>query len=198
MRILPKMCDMLWPDLLAHARLTGDETDPESLRRLLDVMEHSGEPVLRVCATSLKIRLRTFECLTTDEAARDVAPELPIGRVRGVEVALLDRAGVITRVNPAWTAFAAQNDGDPARTGVGVSYLEICQISGDALSLAVAAAIRAAIRGDLPGPLSVLLPCHSDSEQRWYDVLISSRLDADARPFGATVTLSAAPLRRSA
>ena len=42
----------------------------------------------------------------------------------GVEVALLDRSGVIVSVNEAWQAFALANGGDPERVGRGVSYLE--------------------------------------------------------------------------
>ena len=34
------------------------------------------------------------------------------------------------------------------------------------------------------------MPCHSPATDRWYDVLISSRLDDDGRVLGATVTLS--------
>ena len=109
----------------------------------------------------------------------------------GVEVALLDRDGVIAWVNQAWQAFAAANGGDPARTGIGVSYLQACAAAGDdPVAQEVAGAIRAALAGDLPGPLTAEVPCHSPSTERWFDVLISSRLDDQGRCLGATVTLS--------
>ena len=118
----------------------------------------------------------------------------------GVEVALLDRDGVIAWVNPAWQAFAAANGGDPDRVGRGVSYLQACAAAGDdPAAQDVAAAIRAALAGDLPDPLVVEVPCHGPAADRWFDVLISSRLADDGRVLGATVTLSLArsqPQRR--
>ena len=122
----------------------------------------------------------------------------PPGRVQadpdvGVEVALLDRDGVIAWVNQAWQAFAAANGGDPARTGIGVSYLQACAAAGDdPVAAEVAGAIRAALAGDLPGPLRVEVPCHSPATERWFDVLISSRFDDQGQCVGATVTLSLA------
>ena len=111
----------------------------------------------------------------------------------GVEVALLDRDGVVAWVNQAWRAFAAANGGDPGRTGRGVSYLQACAAAGDdPVAQEVAGAIRAALAGDLPGPLTVEVPCHSPVTERWFDMLISSRLDDHGRCLGATVTLSPA------
>ena len=111
----------------------------------------------------------------------------------GVEVALLDRDGVIVWVNQAWQAFAAANGGDPARTGIGVSYLQACAAArDDPVAAEVADAIRAALAGDLPGPLRVEVPCHSPATERWFDVLISSRFDDQGQCVGATVTLSLA------
>ncbi len=111
----------------------------------------------------------------------------------GVEVALLDRDGVIVSVNEAWQAFALMNGGDPALVGVGVSYLDICAAAaGDPVTGEVADGIRVALAGDLPAPLTVEVPCHSPSEARWFDMLISTRHDDDGRSIGATVTLSLA------
>jgi len=109
----------------------------------------------------------------------------------GVEVALLDRNGVIVSVNDAWQAFAVGNGGDPARTGPGVSYLDACAAAADDPAAAqVASAIIAALAGDLPGSLTVEVPCHSPHAERWFDVLVSARRDDDGRSVGATVTLS--------
>jgi PAS domain S-box-containing protein len=117
----------------------------------------------------------------------------PGGTDVGVEVALLDRDGVIAWVNQAWQAFAATNGGDPARTGSGASYLQACGAAGDdPVAQEVAGAIRVALAGDLPSPLTVEVPCHSPATKRWFDVLISSRFDDQGRCLGATVTLSLA------
>jgi anti-anti-sigma factor len=111
----------------------------------------------------------------------------------GVEVALLNRDGVIIWVNQAWQTFAAANGGDRAHTGPGVSYLQACADAGDdPVAADVAAAIRAALAGDLPGPLAIEVPCHSPATERWYDVLISARLDDVGQCAGAAVTLSLA------
>ena len=109
----------------------------------------------------------------------------------GVEVALLDQDGVIVSVNDAWQAFAVGNGGDPARMGPGVSYLDACAAAADDPAAAqVATAIRAALEDRLPGSLTVEVPCHSPYAERWFDVLVSTRLDDDGRSIGATVTLS--------
>jgi len=109
----------------------------------------------------------------------------------GVEVAMLDQDGVIVSVNDAWQAFAVGNGGDPARMGPGVSYLDACAAAADDPAAAqVATAIRAALDGRLPGSLTVEVPCHSPYAERWFDVLVSTRLDDDGRSVGATVTLS--------
>jgi anti-anti-sigma factor len=109
----------------------------------------------------------------------------------GVEIATLDRDGVIVWVNRAWQRFTVNNGGDPVRTGPGVSYLDVCAAAGDdPVTRQVAAAIRGALAGDLPGVLSVEVPCHSPETARWFDVLISPRRDDGGDPVGATVTLS--------
>ncbi len=111
----------------------------------------------------------------------------------GLEVAWLDRDGVIVSVNEAWRLFAAANGGDPARTGPGMSYLGVCAAAaGDPVAEEVAAAIHRALAGDLPGPLGVEVPCHSPHTARWFDVLISTRRTSGGEPVGATVTLSLA------
>jgi hypothetical protein len=111
----------------------------------------------------------------------------------GVEVAQLDQDGVIVSVNDAWDAFALMNGGDPALMGAGVSYLDVCAVSvGDPVAEKVADSIRQALASDLPGPLTVEVPCHSPAEARWYDMLISTRRDNGGLAIGATVTLSLA------
>ncbi|MGO8885201.1 MAG: PAS domain S-box protein [Streptosporangiaceae bacterium] len=122
------------------------------------------------------------------EIAGRAGPETDVG----MEVALLDLNGVIVSVNQAWSAFAEANGGDPARTGSGMSYLEACAAAGDdPVAREVAAVIRAALTGDLPGPLRVGVPCHGPRTARWFDMLISPRLNG-GRCAGATVTFSLA------
>lgn len=116
-----------------------------------------------------------------------------------VEVAFLDRDGVIEWVNSAWDDFCRQNGGDPRRAGVGVSYLAACDAAGDDPgAAAVAAAIRTALGGELAAPVTVRIPCDSPTESRWFDVLISPRDDIEGNPVGASVSLAAAAAPRRA
>ncbi len=114
-----------------------------------------------------------------------------VGRRHSDEVVMLDRAGVITSVNDAWREFSAANGGHGSRTGVGMSYLAVCDAAGDDINARqVAASIRAAASGDLPTPVNMVIPCHAPEVLRWYDVLVSPRLDRRFRTVGVAVTLS--------
>ncbi len=110
-----------------------------------------------------------------------------------VIVTLLDRTGVIVAVNQEWQKFCLENGGDPARCGVGISYLDVCDRAGEDTADDVAECIRAALLGDVLAPLTVRIPCDGPAQPRWFDVLISSRLDDSGQCIGATVML--APVR---
>jgi hypothetical protein len=105
----------------------------------------------------------------------------------GVEVALLDRDGVITETNAAWDDFARANGADPSLVGVGASYLKVCDAADDPVGNRVARAIRQASDGNLPDPLTVEIPCLSPSGLRWFYLMVSARRDDDGRHLGATV-----------
>ena len=126
--------------------------------------------------------------------AQSVAPSGPtmaMPRRQSVEVAMLDRTGVIVSVNDAWREFSASNGGNGSRTGVGMSYLSVCDAAADDVhAREVGAAIRAAAGGDLPAPISIVVPCHAPAVQRWYDVLVSPRLNRQFRTVGVAVTLT--------
>lgn len=121
-------------------------------------------------------------------------PGLPPGTDRAdgaVEVALLDRHAVIVAVNQAWTQFCLDNGGDPARCGVGASYLAACDAApGDASARVVGRAVRAAVAGEVPAAVQVEVDCHAARGPGRFDVLISSRFDDRGTCVGATVTLS--------
>jgi signal transduction histidine kinase len=107
-----------------------------------------------------------------------------------VEVVLLDVDGVIVEANEAWSAFSEQNGGEASRTGVGSSYLAACEAATDPGTAQVAAAIRAAIAGELLGPVSVRIPCDAPGVPRSFDVFVSSRPGPTGRSIGATVSLA--------
>lgn len=153
-------------------------------------------PVCRTVGAALAVTAPTGTPATPHTpqgtAAAPADSRFPAGDT-GVEIAVLDAEGVIVWVNSAWKAFTAANGGDPTRAGPGVSYLDICAAAaGDLVTARVEAAIRRALTGDLPGSFTIEVPCHSPDTARWFDMLISSRLDEDGKSAGATVTLSLA------
>jgi hypothetical protein len=107
-----------------------------------------------------------------------------------VEVAVLDRDGVLTSVNRAWREFSAANGGDPERTGVGTSYLDACRSAqGDPWADLAGSAVHLAVEGDLPAPFRITIPCDSPDTSRWFELSVSSRYGDNGRCCGATVTL---------
>lgn len=133
--------------------LTGGEVDT--------VMSPSGSPfVLR----------RAQEELRQSESDRQasILNSLP------AHVALLDSEGVIVTVNETWRQFALANHFVGAGCGVGVNYLTVCDEArgGNALE---APAVAQGIRTVLDGARSFSLeyPCHSPTEQRWFQLTAS-------------------------
>jgi DNA-binding CsgD family transcriptional regulator len=114
-----------------------------------------------------------------------------------VNTAELDRDGVIVAVNVSWERFCIENDGDLTTCGAGVSYLQKCRVSGDRHSTAVAAYIGIAVRGGVFVPLQTRIPCHSPTQRRYFDLLVSSRVDDDGQCVGAVVSLSQDPRPRA-
>ncbi len=112
-------------------------------------------------------------------------------RPRGpVEVALLDRSGVIVSVNDAWDDFCRSNGGDPGACGVGIDFLAVCDRAvDDAVSARVAAVIRGVLSGDLDAPVSYVVPCDAPGEVRWFELVVGPRAADDGTLLGATVTL---------
>lgn len=191
----------------AGARTALATADTEDHRR--SAPHPIGEPLDRIQRVALRLLARasladadTRVALRTEadeldaavRAARDVAAASGATADPPVETALLDAAGVIVWVDEAWTAFCLANGGDPAKAGIGVSYLALCDAAAptDRHSAAVAAAIRAALRGDLPAPARVEVPCHAPERPRVFDVLISSRRDDRGDVGGDKLTLSEA------
>ncbi len=198
-------CDHAGADAVARAyqRAAADRTELRLVVTSAVVLRMLGMtdigrlvPVYPSVTAALAVRsLAASAALTPPQGGRTAGRSLggPVPSDVGVEVALLDRDGVITWVNAAWQDFAAANGGDPACTGTGVSYLRACAGAGnDPVAAEVAGAIRAALVGDLPSPMTAEVPCHSPATERWFDVLISSRFDDEGRCAGATVTLSLA------
>lgn len=84
--------------------------------------------------------------------------------------AVLDMHGVIVAVNHAWRMFSLDNGGDPAATGVGVSYVNVCLKSaerGCTDAGPVVTQIRAVLAGETV-EAEVEYACPSPAVRRWF------------------------------
>ena len=102
-------------------------------------------------------------------------------------IAVLDEAGTIVAVNAAWEAFARDNGMPPGWTGLGSSYLGVCdRASGsDAAEAQAAAAGIRDILGRKQSRFLLEYPCHGRGEERWF-ILRVTRF-ADGGPTHAVV-----------
>ncbi|GJL79106.1 MAG: hypothetical protein NPINA01_20950 [Nitrospinaceae bacterium] len=81
-------------------------------------------------------------------------------------IALLSKKGDIEFVNRAWNHFAEENFGDTSRVGLGVNYLEVCQVAGSE-GVGALNGIKKVIDGSIDF-FSLEYPCHSKNEERWF------------------------------
>ena len=92
-------------------------------------------------------------------------------------IAVLDSAGRILMVNAAWRRFAQANgDPDLHTCAAGVNYLTACA-SSRAPQEPTAAAAEAGLRAVLGGErerFSMEYPCHSATEQRWFQMNVTA------------------------
>jgi len=87
-------------------------------------------------------------------------------------VAVMSQDGTIECVNHAWRQFAVDNGGDPNGHYVGQNYLLICRKSaelGDRLASQVEAGLTQLLKSG--SEFRIQYPCHSDTEQRWFELL---------------------------
>jgi hypothetical protein len=88
-------------------------------------------------------------------------------------VAILDSAGRILQVNGAWNAFADANGLDAAFRFLGADYLAVCRRAvetggpGSEGAREACDGLAAVLAGRQPR-FSLVYPCHSPSEQRWF------------------------------
>jgi len=113
----------------------------------------------------------TQEQLSQSEDARQAA----ILNALPAHIALLDTQGLIISVNEAWRRFGGANGIAGSATGVGLNYLEICDAArgnGAPEARLVAVGLRTVL-GGTKNSFSVEYPCHSPTEQRWFQLTIT-------------------------
>jgi PAS domain S-box-containing protein len=102
-------------------------------------------------------------------------------------IALLDHAGTILSVNDGWRHFAESNGLQDSAASVGRNYLEICDRAHGACAVEAQAAadgIRAILAG-VTGEFALEYPCHSPTEQRWFQLRVNPI--EDGVPRGAVI-----------
>ena len=90
-----------------------------------------------------------------------------------VNVALLDKDGVIVDVNELWRRFAQENGGSPEATGVGVNYFEVCRRSAG--SCPEATYVLEGIQSVMAGQRTHFVHeyrCDSYEDQRWFTMRV--------------------------
>jgi PAS domain S-box-containing protein len=90
-------------------------------------------------------------------------------------IAVLDEAGEIIAVNQAWRQFAEENDGSAISCGIGANYLEVCERANGAWAEEAPAMVRGirAVIASRDATFSIEYPCHSPTEERWFNVCVT-------------------------
>src|SRR5262245_33757123 len=112
----------------------------------------------------------TARKLTEEALRKSEALNVSVLGSLAAHIAVLDRDGTIIAVNEAWKRFAHENGIDPARSGVGVNYMEVCRRSQEAYDGEARKALNG-IQAVLDGTLDDFVleyPCHSPDEKRWF------------------------------
>lgn len=98
-----------------------------------------------------------------------------------VQAALVDAQSRIVAVNAFWRQFAEANAyGDPSY-GLGSNYVDTCRAAEGAFSAeakVVAEGLQDVISG-ARNEFSLVYPCHSPTERRWFRLLASKTADGD-------------------
>lgn len=88
---------------------------------------------------------------------------------------VVDQCGTIISANHTWERFSAENGGDDKTYYVGSSYLDVCSKAQEAAGAAEASVVAAGLRAVLDGKdeFRCEYACHSPTELRWFEVVIS-------------------------
>ena len=96
-----------------------------------------------------------------------------------VQAALVDAAGQIVAVNAYWRQFAEANGYADRSLGLGRNYVETCRTT-DSATTAEAHVVADELEQVLTGKrdeFSLVYPCHSPTERRWFRLLAARTKD---------------------
>ena len=109
-------------------------------------------------------------------------------------IAVLDETGRIVLVNRAWEEFAGSQGGVGSRTGAGVNYLDVVRTAAESDPSARQALEGLESLGGEESSFTMIYPCHSPTEQRWFAMHATRLID---RP-GLVVAHEDITIRRQA
>ena len=148
----------------------------ETQRRLQELTGGQVDAVLREDGQSYLLHEAQEKLRANEESQRVLAAtQLSILNALPAQIALLDPQGVIVAVNNGWRCFAETNGLQNSESCIGQNYVEICaRALGDSAEEAGQAAMG--IQKVLTGAateFSVEYPCHSPTEQRWFQLMVT-------------------------
>ncbi len=148
---------------LRGLRANGEEFPIEASISRVNV---NGRLLLTVILRDISERKAADEALRASDAFSNA-----IFDSLSSHVCVLDRHGVILKVNEAWTEFAGHNsDRAVAKADVGDNYLDICRkaiVGGDPTVAEILRGIESVLAGSRPY-FSTEYACHSPTEQHWF------------------------------
>jgi PAS domain S-box-containing protein len=159
-------------EILALAR-----TLEETHQRLRDLTGGQVDAVVYPGGGSFLLQEAQEKLRKSEAAQRDLAArQSSILNALPAHIALIDDAGTIISVNDGWRGFAERGGLQSSSCGVGQNYLEICERAEGSCAeeaLAAATGIRAVLTGAAKG-FEIEYPCHSPTEQRWFQLMVTS------------------------
>lgn len=145
-------------------------------QRIVKILDGNGRPIaIEGVARDITQRKHAEQALQASERfAYETLDSLT------AHIAILDEMGEIVAVNRSWRDFARANGAKPALVSTGANYLAVCDAAaqhGDeaetvAAATAVAAAIRAIIRGE-QSAAAFKYVCPSPEAEHWFMVRLT-------------------------
>jgi PAS domain S-box-containing protein len=140
-------------------------------------VELRARAIRRADGVLASVRGTTQDVTAQEVAAREIAGARDFFQATldslPAHIAVLDGSGTVINTNRAWDEFGLANG---SRVTVGGNYFSACDAAApDEIAASVGTALRAIASGEQES-FSVVYPCHSGAEQRWF-VLRASRYE---------------------
>jgi len=180
MRELAPAHEAVWFETYGRVAMTGQPTRfqhrAEALHRWFDVYAFRfGAPENRQVAvlfSDITEQRRAEERLRDSESLNRAVIDSVMAHI-----AVVDRHGTIIAINKGWERFARENSSGPSSptVGVGVNYLEVCGRAAPGAGSEAWEILRGieSVLARSEATFNCEYACHSPTEQRWFNVLVS-------------------------